>query len=93
MGVLLDTLVGINSSALGYRGGRAKGMKALDGMADKYIEDSEISIAEHPVVRTHPETGRKGLYVSRGHTERFKGMTAAESRPLIEFLADHAVRP
>ncbi len=90
---LLDTLVGINNSALGYRGGRAKGMKALDGMAGKYIEDSEISIAEHPVVRTHPETGRKGLYVSRGHTERFKGMTEAESRPLIEFLSSHAVRP
>lgn len=90
---LLSGLVGVNSSAQGYRGGRAKKMKELDGMKDKFIETSEVSVAEHPVVRTHPETGRKSLYASRGHTERFKGMTAEESRPLIEYLADHAVRP
>ena len=89
----LDRLVGVNSSAQGYRGGRAKKMNELDGMKDKYIENSEVSVAEHPIVRTHPETGRKGLYVSRGHTERFKGMTAAESKPLIDLLADHVVRP
>lgn len=89
----LDRLVGVNSSAQGYRGGRAKKMKELDGMRDKYIENSEVSVAEHPIVRTHPETGRKGLYVSRGHTETFKGMTAGESKPLIDFLADHVVRP
>ena len=68
-------------------------MKELDGMKDKYIESSEVSVAEHPVVRTHPETGRKSLFVSRGHTTHFKGMTAAESKPLIDFLSDHAVRP
>lgn len=90
---LLEGLIGVNSSAQGYRGGRAKKMKELDGMKDKFIETSEVSIAEHPVVRTHPETGRKGLYASRGHTEHFKGMTPEESRPLIDFLADHAVRP
>ncbi|MDD9915607.1 MAG: TauD/TfdA family dioxygenase [Rhodospirillaceae bacterium] len=90
---MLSGLIGVNSSAQGYRGGRAKKMKELDGMKDKYIENSEVSVAEHPIVRAHPQTGRKGLYVSRGHTERFKGMTAAESKPLIDFLADHAVRP
>jgi len=90
---MLSGLIGVNSSAQGYRGGRAKKMKELDGMKDKYIENSEVSVAEHPIVRAHPQTGRKGLYVSRGHTERFKGMTAAESKPLIDFLADHAVWP
>jgi taurine dioxygenase len=48
--------------------------------------------AEHPLVRTHPETGRKSLFLS-SHTVRFVGMTNEESAPLLGFLRQHAVRP
>ena len=49
--------------------------------------------AEHPVVRTHPETGRRALFVNEMHTERLKGMTVEESQPLLRYLYDHSSRP
>jgi len=50
-------------------------------------------ISEHPVVRTHPETGRKALYVNVGHTVRFKDMTEEESAPILHYLFQHQTRP
>jgi taurine dioxygenase len=48
---------------------------------------------EHPVIRVHPETGRKSLFVNRTYTTRFSDMTVDESRPLLEFLFQHAIQP
>jgi len=49
--------------------------------------------ATHPVVRTHPDTKRKSLFVNDHYTVRFEGMSTEESRPLLQYLWSHAVRP
>jgi len=50
-------------------------------------------VAEHPAVRTHPETGRKALYANGGHALRFRDMSVEESAPLLNYLFSHATRP
>jgi taurine dioxygenase len=50
-------------------------------------------VGEHPVVRTHPETRRKALYVNVAHTSHFKGWSEEESAPLLDYLFRHQVRP
>lgn len=63
-------------------------------VADAPKEDiAKPKVAEHPVVRVHPETGRKCLYVSFAHTTNFKGWTEEESTPLLNYLYEHQTRP
>ena len=80
---LLEGLAGVNSSA------KADVTRTREDRVKEYSQHYE---AEHPVVRTHPETGRKALYVNRGHTVRFRGMTEHESAPLLEYLFRHQVK-
>jgi len=93
MRAMLDKLVGVNSASLKVTGGRRKMHSTIGGMKVHDTEKADEYEAEHPAVRTHPETGRKALYVSRSHTIRFRDMSEEESRPLVDFLQAHQTRP
>jgi taurine dioxygenase len=90
---VLGGLVGVNSASLKVTGGRRNMHSTIGGMKVHDTETADQYEAEHPAVRTHPDTGRKALYVSRSHTIRFKDMSEEESRPLIEFLQAHQTCP
>ena len=90
---LVDGLTGVNSAALKHSGGRHAIHRNISSMKIRDAETAPGYEAEHPVARTHPETGKKALYVSRSHTIRFKGLTEHESQPIIDFLQDHQTRP
>jgi taurine dioxygenase len=86
---VLEGLIGVNSSAKASATRTREDRMRGDARSDAKSE----YVAEHPVVRTHPETGRKALYVNSGHTVRFKDMTAAESAPILNYLFEHLTRP
>ena len=76
-------LQGVRVKFVGLRLGRMMGADLKD-----------LPSAVHPLVRTHPETGRKALYVGHRETAQvLDGMTNAESRPLLDFLYEHSTQP
>lgn len=50
-------------------------------------------VSEHPIVRVHPETGERALFVSPSFLKSIVGLSARESQVLLEFLWEHIVRP
>lgn len=89
MKALIGDLIGIHSAGPQYSSGgystKSRAMRTKNA-------DSAQRAVRHPIVRTHPETGRKGLYVNGGFTVGIEGMRADESAPLLEYLFSHATR-
>lgn len=89
----LDGLRGVYSARLSYGpGGAFADNRNARGM--KVRTDAEaVEERVHPVVRVHPESGRRALFVNPAYTVRFEGWTERESKPLLDFLYAHSVRP
>jgi taurine dioxygenase len=83
----LDGLMGISSSA------KAEASRTVEDRLKEAGVERKALTAEHPLVRTHPETGRKALYTSDAHTVSIKGWTEEESLPLLKFLWAHQIKP
>lgn len=92
---MLDGVVGVSNAGLGSKRGapRAARIRPSGSMNAQNLDKADAVEAKHPIVRTHPETGRKSLYLSSLHTIRFDGFTEDESKPLINWLNDHCTRP
>ncbi len=82
MKTFLDGLSATHASEHIYRG----------RYADRGQKDSDIAFpsASHPVVRTHPQTGRKALFVNRTFTTRIKELSEEESSAVLKMLFEHA---
>jgi taurine dioxygenase len=84
MKAYLDGLTAFHDGADVYRG-----LYANFGVTDKPAYPS----AEHPVIRVHPVTGKKALYVNRGFTRRISGLPRDESDAILAYLYQHAENP
>jgi len=102
MKALCDRLTVMHSASgkFGADGrGTSGGIKPLSLGAGTQMDTSEEVLrsfakeTEHPLVWVHPETGRKALWVTGAYSIRFAGTTREESKPLLDYLNAHAVRP
>jgi taurine dioxygenase len=93
---LSPALQGFLSTLTAVHDGRAQFQGLLDRVGEGRWEGSELVSLEpvtHPVVRTHPETGARSLFVNPGFTSHIRELDRAESDALLAFLHQHSVRP
>lgn len=78
MKAYLDGLTATHDGALAFR---------------RFNPDGKYPIASHPVINTHPVSGKKGIYVNRGFTSHINELPTEEGRALLAFLFSHCERP
>ena len=84
---VLGVLTGVNTST------KAEVSRTREDRQREFGLERKALTGKHPVVRTHPETGRKALYVNTAHTAQFEGWSEEDSAPLLDYLFRHQVRP
>jgi len=93
MKALLGGMTAIHSARRPYGVNATRAFEPGPSSMSFHFSEAAHAEVEHPVVRTHAETGRKALYVNGAFTVRFKDMTEEESAPLLHYLCQHGVRP
>jgi taurine dioxygenase len=79
MKAYLEGLTAVHDAVVGFGGITPEGMK--------------LPRHSHPVIRTHPVTGKKCIYVNRGFTTHIEGIPAIESRAILNYLYEHVQHP
>jgi len=88
MQIFLCGLTAIHDFSYGFKESLAE-PGGRERLAQMVIDNPPV---EHPVVRTHPVSGKKGLFVNSLFTVAIKGLSEKESRMLLDFLFEHAVQ-
>ena len=85
----LDGLVAVHDFSFGFKESLAE-EGGRERLADMVRDNPPV---EHPVIRTHPVSGKKCVYVNSLFTTHIKDMSPRESRAILDFLFEHAVMP
>ncbi len=88
---LADGLVALHDGSDEF----AELLRAMGGVGNEWEGKTfqDLAPIAHPVVRVHPETGRKSLFVNPGFTRRIEGVSAQESQHLLEIFYAHITKP
>ncbi len=81
----LDGLTAIHDGGPNYRDRAAR--------LGQDVSNRQYPRSEHPVIRTHPQTGRKGIYVNSTFTTEICGVPGDEGKAILEFLTAHVAKP
>jgi taurine dioxygenase len=84
-----------------YRNQNIQAQKAEQARGDRAVQEhvltpehlAQVPDAEMPIVRTHPVTGRKGLFINEAHTSHIVGLPRAESDALLKQICAHIIKP
>jgi len=82
---------GDNQNADAEDGERYKGNSNMSAKVQTPPSD-QVTECAHPLVRTHPETGQKALYIGN-HTQNLDGFDPKEAKPILDYLKEHATQP